>query len=150
MPEAAPEHLGLLDTGVFIHPLFTHDRLAPRCTAILEALERGEAEAWVDVTVVHETAYALRVAPGFERAAGGGRREIDRQAVQAYLRPLFLLPGIRADDREALVAALDRWASLGVAFVDAWLTTVAIRRRLPVCSPNAAHFTDGGNTFSTG
>ena len=55
--------------------------------------------------------------------------------------------GVRADDREALVAALDRWATTGVAFVDAWLTTVAIRRRLPVCSPNVAHFAEVRNTF---
>ena len=47
-------------------------------------------------------------------------------------------------------AALDRWATTGVAFVDAWLTTVAIRRRLPVCSPNAAHFADVRNTFASG
>jgi hypothetical protein len=147
MPEAASAHLGLLDTGLFIHPLFTRDAQAPRCKAILEALERDEAEAWLDVTVVHETTYALRVVPGFTRPAGG-RTEIDRSAVHAYLRPLLLLAGIRADDREALVAALDRWATTGVAFVDAWLTTIAMRRRLPVCSPNMADFTDVANTFA--
>jgi hypothetical protein len=120
----------------------------PPLRRLLEALERGEAEAWVDVTVVHETTRALRVVPGFARPTVGKRTELDRGAVHAYLRPLLLLAGIRADDREALVAALDRWATTGVAFVDAWLTTVAIRRRLPVCSPNTADFADVANTFA--
>jgi predicted nucleic acid-binding protein len=148
MAEAARIRLGILDTGLFIHPLFRRDPQAPRCLAILEALERDAAEGWLDITVVHELTYALRVAPGFTRAAGGGRTEIDRGVVHAYLRPLLLLDGIRADDRDGLVATLDRWATTGVAFVDAWLMTLAIRRHLPVCSPNAADFADVANTFA--
>jgi predicted nucleic acid-binding protein len=148
MAEATPAQLGLLDTSLFIHPIFRRDPQAPRCVALLEALERGEAEGWLDITVVHETTYALRVAPSFTRAADGGRVELDRGAVHAYLRPLLLLQGIRADDRDGLVATLDRWATTGVAFVDAWLTTLAIRRHLPVCSPNDADFADIANTFA--
>jgi hypothetical protein len=148
MAEAIPARLGLLDTGLFIHPLFRRDPQAPRCVALLEALERGEAEGWLDITVIHELTYALHVAPGFTRASGGGRVQLDRGAVHAYLRPLLLLPGMRADDRDGLVATLDRWATTGVAFVDAWLTTLAIRRHLPVCSPNQADYTDNANTFA--
>jgi predicted nucleic acid-binding protein len=148
MVDGGPARLGLIDTGLFIHPLFRRDPRAPRCVAILEALERGEAEGWLDITVVHEATYALRVAPGFTRAANGGRVELDRGAVHAYLRPLLLLQGIRAEDRDGLVATLDRWATTGVAFGDAWLTTLAIRRHLPVCSPNQADFTDVVNTFA--
>ncbi len=148
MTGAAPARLGLLDTGLFIHALFADDPHAPRCAAILEALEREEAEAWLDVTVLHETTYALRVVPGFTRAGAGGRPELDRAAVHAYLRPLLLLRGLRADDREALVAALDRWATTDVAFVDAWLATLARRRHLPVCSVNARDFPDVPNSFA--
>jgi predicted nucleic acid-binding protein len=150
MAERVPHQLGFLDTGLFIHALFSRDRQAAYCAAILEALERDEAEGWVDVTVVHEATYALRVVPGFQHIGAGGRREINRRAVHAYLRPLLLLPGVRADDREALVVALDRWATTGVAFVDAWLTTLAIRRHLPVCSPNADDFADVPDTFDGG
>jgi hypothetical protein len=32
------------------------------------------------------------------------------------------------------------WATTNVGFVAAWLTTLVIRRRLPVCNPHAADF----------
>ena len=61
--------LGLLDTNLFIHPLFVRDPHAARCQALIAAIERGDAAGWIDVTVVHELTYALRRVPGFSDRA---------------------------------------------------------------------------------
>jgi predicted nucleic acid-binding protein len=122
--------LGLLDTNIFVHSLFTRDPHAPRCQALLDAIERGEAEGWLDVGVVHELTYALRRAPGFT----------DRATIRAYIDRILAMPQILADDKDALISAIERWASEGVGFIDAWLATLADRRGLPICSVNRQDF----------
>src|SRR4051794_34380835 len=116
--------LGLLDTNIFIHPLFARDPNAPRCRALIEALERGDAEGWIDVTVVHELTYALGRAPGFS----------DRATIRAYIGRILALPQILADDKAVLIAATARWATERVGFIDAWLALQATKRDLPICS----------------
>jgi predicted nucleic-acid-binding protein len=133
-----PRVLGLLDTNVVVRSLFPTDPHCPRCLAILAALEQGEAEAWIDVTVVHELTYVLGRLPTFSRAD-----------VHTYVRGVLLAEGVHADEKAALIEALDRWAIGSTGFVDAWLAVLARRHGLPVCSINAGDFPDVPNTFTT-
>ncbi|MFN8514909.1 MAG: PIN domain-containing protein [Chloroflexia bacterium] len=132
--------LGLLDTNIFIHPLYARDPHGPRCQALLDAIEREEAEGWIDVAVVHELTYALRRAPGFA----------DRARIHTYIDKTLAMPRLLADDKDALIAALGRWASEGIGFIDAWLATLADRRGFSICSVNRQDFPVGlENTFVT-
>jgi predicted nucleic acid-binding protein len=132
--------LGLLDANIFVHPLYAHDPHAPRCQALIDAIERGDAEGWIDVMVIHELTYALRRAPGFA----------DRSSIQVYIDKILAMPQLLADDKDALIAATERWAAAGVGFIDAWLATLADRRALPVCLVNGRDFQAGlDNTYTT-
>jgi predicted nucleic acid-binding protein len=131
------EQLGWLDTNIFVHRLFLNDEHFERCRQITQALEAGEAEGWIDVVVVHELTYVLS-RHGLFRT---------RQDVYAYIRNLLLLAGVNADDKEALILALTRWANSSVGFADAWLATLAQRRGVPVCSVNRHDLTGVENAF---
>ena len=132
--------LGLLDTNLFIHPLFVRDPQAARCQALIAAIERGDAEGWIDITVVHELTYALRRVPGFS----------DRAMIHDYIIRILAMPQILADDKAALIAGLARWATAGVGFVDAWLAALAEQRSLPICSVNRRDYPASlDNTFAT-
>lgn len=106
--------------------------------AILEALEDGVSEGWIEPLVVHELTYVLSRLPAFR----------DRAAVHRYLQTILLKEGVQAADKSALLAALTRWRTEGSGFVDSWLAVLAWRRGLPVCSVHAQDFPDLPNTFS--
>ena len=129
--------LGWLDTNVFVHNLFDNDPLAPRCREIVDALEAGTAEGWIDITVVHELTYALSRFSQFP----------SRQAVHDYVETILLRDNVHADDMEMLLDTLARWLTAGGSFVDVWLAIRAQRRGLPVCSANRRHFPGVENTF---
>jgi predicted nucleic acid-binding protein len=131
---------GWLDTNLFVHALFPRDPHHARCRVILEALERGTGEGWLDPLVVHELSYVLGRLPAFP----------DRAAIHTYLRTVLLMDAVQADDKPGLLEALARWATGRVSLVDAWLAVVANRRGLPVCSVNRRDFPDVVNTFFDG
>lgn len=129
--------LGWLDTNIFIHALFRNDLHYSRCVLLLQALQAGRAEGWIDPIVVHELTYVLIRQPQFPT----------RQAVQEYVLAILETGSIRADDKQSLIDAVTAWAAQGVSFADARLAALARRRGLPICSVNQQHFTDVGNTF---
>jgi predicted nucleic acid-binding protein len=131
--------LGWLDTNLFVAVLFPRDRNYPRCAALFAELERGEAEGWIDPTVVHELTYVLMRTGRFP----------GREAIHDYVRSVLLLTGVRAHEKEALLDAIARWQIHGVGFVDAWLAVRARRDHLPVCSVNTRDFTDMVNSFDS-
>jgi predicted nucleic acid-binding protein len=51
--------LGWIDANIFIHALFRNDPFYRRSRAIIDVLEAGEAECWIDPLVVHELTYVL-------------------------------------------------------------------------------------------
>jgi len=122
--------LGWLDTNIFIHLLFPRDREYPRCRAISDALERGEAEGWLDITVIHELTYFL----------GRHRNFPDRAAVCDYIRTFLEMDAIRADDKAALRDTLLRWETQRVGFIDAWIAVRTVRQGLPICSANESDY----------
>lgn len=131
--------LGWLDTNLFVHALFPGDRQHARCREIIRALEEGAAEGWVDLLIVHELTYVL------------GRLRVfpNRAAIQHYIRTILLNPNIQAADKAALLEVVARWATEGVGFADAWLTMLAQRHGLAVCSANVADFPGVDNTFAS-
>lgn len=142
-PSGAPKRqLGWLDANVLIHPLFENDPESPACRQILQDLEEGRAEAWIDVLTVHEVSYTLlRVL--------ATRFPSPREVVE-YLASILLLDAVRCPDKEVLLAALQRWAERGPkfgGFADAWLAVRAQRSGLPVCSVNGRDFPDVVNTY---
>jgi predicted nucleic acid-binding protein len=122
--------LGWIDTNIFIHLLFTRDREYKRCRAISDALERGEAEGWLDITVIHELTYYLSRHRNFP----------DRTAICDYIRTFLEMDAIRANDKAALRDVLLHWQTQRVGFIDAWLAIRATRQGMPVCSANESDY----------
>lgn len=129
--------LGWIDTTIFVAVLFPHDPSYPACAALLLALEQGEAEGWIDPTVVHELTYVLRRTGLFP----------DREAIHTYVRSILLLGGVRAHDKDVMLDAIAQWQIRGIGFVDALLTTRAQRDSLPICSVNERDFLGVANSF---
>jgi hypothetical protein len=131
--------LGWLDSNLFIHALYPHDRPYARCRQILTMLRSGEAEGWVDPVVAHELTHVLPFTPQF--------RDRSRRAVLEYLLPLLGYDSVRADDKPSLLASLSEWAMEGGDFADARLRVLSRQRQVPVCSANKRHFRAVRNTF---
>ncbi len=131
------QQLGWLDTNLFVHALYPNDPQCARCRVLLAALQHGRAEGWLDPLVVHELSYVLTRQERFQT----------RENVHDYIRGILLTESIHAQDKEGLMEAVARWATRGGGFTDAWLAVLARHHRLPVCSANAADFSDTPNTF---
>jgi predicted nucleic acid-binding protein len=131
--------LGYLDTNLFLTVFFLGDPDARRCADIIQALEDGRAEGWIDPLVVHELTY---VAPRT-------RRFPSLLGIQKYIASIILLGSVQAEDKEGLLEALARWATEGVSFVDAWLSVRAKRRQTAICTLNERDFPETRNTFFT-
>lgn len=117
--------VGLVDTNVFIHAQ-TFDALSEECLQFLEAVESGDLEARLEPIVLHELSYAL---PHY-------RKGMTRAEVAEYLLAVLAWEGILAE-KELLIEAVERWRdSEGLAFVDAYLATKAVRDGVPVYSKN--------------
>ncbi|HXT35500.1 MAG TPA: PIN domain-containing protein [Chloroflexota bacterium] len=131
--------LGWLDTNIFVHALFKNDPQHDRCRAVLQALQDGRATGWVDVLVVHELTYVLGRLPQFT----------SRAVIHEYIRGILAPATIHADDKQALLSTLARWATENVGFADARLAVLAQARGLPICSANQRDFTGVTNSFVT-
>jgi predicted nucleic acid-binding protein len=130
-------NLGWIDTNIFIHALFRNDPHYRSCRAIIDALEAGEAECWIDPLVVHELTYVLLRQSQFA----------SRGEVHQFIQNLLLCDAVLAQDKNLLIDALARWATEGVSFADAWLYVLARRRGMPICSVHRADFPNLENTF---
>lgn len=134
-----PKQFGWLDATIFVHALFANDPHRKRCIEILEALESGEGEGWIDVVVVHELTYVLpRALPKVFNS---------RSAVAEYLLSFLTLGTVHSPDMDVIVASLQRWSSSQVGFADARLLTLAESGGLPVCTVNKRDFPSAHNTF---
>ncbi|HEY8286124.1 MAG TPA: PIN domain-containing protein [Chloroflexota bacterium] len=133
------EALGWLDTNIFVHALFTRDSQYDRCRAVLQALREGRANGWVDVLVVHELTYVLGRLPQFAT----------RAAIHEYIRGILSMTTVHADDKQALLATLARWATENVGFTDARLAVLAQAHGLPICSANLRDFSGVSYSFVT-
>lgn len=116
---------GLLDTNIFIHA-HASDALTADCRAFLGALERGSVSAVLEPLVLHELSYAL---PHYVK-------QMTREQVGEYLLMVLSWDGVLGD-KDVMVETTLRWRSTpGLAFVDAYLATLAHQRRCPVYSKN--------------
>ena len=121
--------LGLVDTNVFIHAQ-TRDAYAQECLQFLEAVERGTIQVRLDPIVLHELSYAL---PHY-------RKGMTRAEVAEYMLAILAWDGIIADG-ELLIETIERWRdSDRLAFVDAYLASLAARDGLPVYTKNVDEF----------
>ena len=126
---------GLIDTNVFIHAL-THDVHAEECLGFLEALETGHAQARLEPIVLHELSYAL---PHY-------RKGMPRAQVAEYLLAVLAWSGI-IGEKGVLVDAIERWRDgPRLAFVDAYLSALAIRDGCPVYTKNVTELAAQGAT----
>lgn len=116
---------GLLDTNVFIHA-HASDEWTAEYRALLGALETGSVSAVLEPLVVHELSYAL---PHYVK-------QMTRDQVGEYLLMVLSWDGVRGE-KDTLVETVMRWrATPGLAFVDAYLATLAHQRSCPVFSKN--------------
>jgi len=116
---------GYLDTNVVLHAQTTDD-LSQECQAFLDAIERGDIQARLEVTVLHELTYAL---PRY-------LKQLSRAETGRYLSSLIEWPGIVAD-KNLLIDIVDRWARTpGLSFVDAQLAALAAVEQCPVYTKN--------------
>jgi predicted nucleic acid-binding protein len=128
---------GYIDTNIFLHALFDNDPHAPRCRAILRAIEQGDARATLTFAVMHELSYRL------DRTVGM-RARADRAA---FLLGLVHYRGMRVPESGVVRQTLDRWERSGVSFVDAYLYSCCRRENRPVCSVNARDFKGTQNSY---
>jgi predicted nucleic acid-binding protein len=116
---------GLLDTNVFIHA-HASDACTAECRAFLTAVESGSVTAVLEAPVLHELSYAL---PHYVK-------QMTREQVGEYLLMVLRWEGVQGD-KDTLVETVMRWrATPGLAFVDAYLATLAHQRGCRVFSKN--------------
>lgn len=130
---------GWLDATVFIHVLFSNDPHRARCQTILEAIESGSGEGWIDPVVIHELTYVL---PRFLPDRFG-----KRIAVAEYLLSFLTLDSLHSTERDLLIATLQIWSSGSIGFADARLTALAHSTSMTVCSVNQRDFPNVPNSF---
>ncbi|HZS92011.1 MAG TPA: PIN domain-containing protein [Chloroflexota bacterium] len=130
--------VGWLDTNIFVHALSTTDAHYARCNEIINALIDGRAVGRLSPLVLHELSYVLSRRPRFTRAT-----------IQTYLATIVNTAGIHAPDKPMLVAAVDRWGNGTMGFVDAYLTELAGRDGIPICSVSARDFPATPNSYAT-
>jgi predicted nucleic acid-binding protein len=125
--------VGLIDTNVFIHAL-THDSQAEECLRFLDALAAGELQAQLEPLVLHELSYAVR----------HYRKGMSRPEIAEYLLAVLAWQGVLAD-KGLLVKVVERWRDHpALAFVDAYLATLAATQRCPVYTKNASELRQQG------
>jgi predicted nucleic acid-binding protein len=130
-------NLGYLDTNIFVHNLHPKVENYARCREIITALEEGRATGRLDATVVYELTFIL----------ARSRRFPDRPAIAEYVQSILTMTGVIVEDLETLKTALERWATRGVGFADAWLFARALADETSVCTANARDFPGVRNTF---
>ena len=134
MTDKVPVQLGWLDANLFIHPLHT-DEHSEACRRILNSIQRGDSEGWLDPVTLHELSYVLL------RFFHG-----DRGKVLSYLLPVIAIDGIKMHDKICALETLKRWEQ-GLSFGDARIATIAKRTGFPVCTVNARDFAGLENTY---
>jgi len=118
---------GLVDTNIFIHAQ-THDAHAEDCLLFLDAVRAGRVRAHLDPMILHELSYAL---PHY-------RKGMTRAEIAEYLLAILAWDGFTGD-KGLLVNAVERWRTTPrLAFVDAFLATLAVREQCAVYSKNVA------------
>jgi hypothetical protein len=73
-----------------------------------------------------------------------------RLDIYTYIEQILSSPSVHVDDKRAVLDAGYRWATSGVGFIDSWLSVLAERHGLPVCTANVGHFSANlDNTYLT-
>jgi predicted nucleic acid-binding protein len=126
---------GLIDTNMFLHAQ-THDAHSEECIRFLEAIKVGAIQAHLEPMVLHELSYAL---PHY-------RREMTRPQVARYLLSVLAWEGITGE-KARLINAVERWrVTPGLAFVDAFLASMAKELDCAIYTKNVAELTQQGAT----
>ncbi len=124
---------GLIDTNVFIHAQTT-DQRSEECRRFLRAVQEGRITVRLEALVLHELTYAL---PHY-------RTHMSRADITEYLLAILAWEGVRGEI-DLLVETVERWAATpNLAFVDAYLVSVADHDQLPVYTLNVRHLTAQG------
>jgi predicted nucleic acid-binding protein len=124
---------GLLDTNVFIHA-HARDAWTDECRAFLSAIEGGSIRAVLEPLVLHDLSFAL---PHYAK-------QMTRDHVGEYLLMVLSWEGVEGD-KDTMVETVMRWrATPGLAFVDAYLATLARKRDCAVFSKNVKDLTAQG------
>jgi predicted nucleic acid-binding protein len=124
---------GLLDTNVFLHAHAT-DEFTEECRGFLAALEQGSLRAHLEPIILHEISYAL---PRYIK-------QMTRDDIAAYLLMVLSWPGVQGE-KDAMVDTVDRWwRTPGLAFADAYLAALAVRRACVVYTKNISELVGQG------
>lgn len=122
MPQRPKAHL--IDTNILVRYLVgDHPAQANRAVALMERLEAGTERAEILESVVAETVWTLE-----------SFYEVPRSEIASRLAAVLTLPGVRTAHKGILLAALARFGSTPVDFVDCLLAAAAKRRGMTVYS----------------
>lgn len=102
---------GFLDTNIVIYHL-THipESFGARCTELMTELGEGRRGAYCSSTVILESAFVLEK-----------QMAIPRAEIAPRLRDVVMIEAIHFDHRQAILDALDFWASQGpLSFADCY------------------------------
>jgi len=124
---------GLLDTSIFLHAHAT-DEFTEECRGLLAALEQGSLRAHLEPLILHEISYAL---PRYVK-------QMTRDDIAAYLLMVLSWSGVQGE-KDAMADAVERWwRTPGLAFADAYLAALAVRRACAVYTKNVCELVGQG------
>jgi predicted nucleic acid-binding protein len=122
--------LPFLDTNVFVrHLRADHPEHAPRATAYLERIERGELRVRTADTVIFETVFVL------ERTY-----RQPKAAIRDALLPLIALPGIVLPRKRRFQTAFTFYVDLNISFADAYHAALMLEQKLTEVVTFDRHF----------
>ncbi len=106
-----------VDTDILIR-LFTSDDLKKqkKAAALFEKVEKGQITLLAPVTVIADAIYVL---------SSPRLYNLERTHIREILSPLIKLPNFKVDDKQAILAALDLYATTNLDFGDAFLISSA-------------------------
>jgi len=111
-----------IDANVFLrHLLNDHPVQSPKCLALFEAIERGDARGWTTDMVIAEIVWVL----------SGKPYQVQRETIERSLVELIYLPNLKVDHRMRLRHALHLYTSTPMDFIDAYNAAFILRRYGP-------------------
>ncbi|MFC4767541.1 PIN domain-containing protein [Effusibacillus consociatus] len=114
----------LSDTNLLIS-YFAGDSNSDYADKVIQAVEEGKTTLVIPVAVVQELCHVFHNTEGFR---------LSKQRISDTLISFLLTPGIEAEEREVVVAALRKFHENNVDFTDAYLATRSSAAAVPVVS----------------
>lgn len=121
----------ILDTNIIIRFLANdHLEHSPAAYRLFEEASRGEALLLLDPVIVAECVYVL----------GGKHYQLTKKEISTLLKKIIEFTQVEAINKDLLAASLDHYAAYNIDFPDAYLASIAEKKRLSVATFNKRDF----------